>query len=48
MNASWLYRKFGFEELGRIEMALNGDGGEDRSIVYEEICFLFRPERVPI
>lgn len=42
-NASRFYEKFGFRAEERISMQLDGVGQDGASVLYEEICLVFRP-----
>ncbi|KAL1956729.1 hypothetical protein VTO42DRAFT_6879 [Malbranchea cinnamomea] len=43
-NAAGFYERFGFRAEGRISMRLHGVGENEASIMYEETCFVFRPD----
>ncbi|WEW57466.1 hypothetical protein PRK78_002933 [Emydomyces testavorans] len=45
-NANPFYERFGFKSEERILMQLDGVGQDGASMLYEETCFVFRPNAV--
>ena len=45
VDAGPLYGRLGFTVAEKISMLLDGSKGE--SVVYEEVCFIFRPSTTP-
>ena len=45
VDAGPLYERHGFASAENISMVLEGKEGE--SVLYEEVCFIFRPGAVP-
>ena len=42
LNAGLFYQRHGFESVKKLSMALDGVGKDGASIVYEEMCLIFR------
>ena len=45
MDAKSIYERLGFTTAEKISMVLEGRQGE--SVVYDELCFIFRPSATP-
>lgn len=43
MDAVPFYEKLGFRSEGRIAMELDGVGQDGKSVLYEEMCLVFKP-----